>query len=380
MTSKSKTASFLEFENSLHNSFLKKTTREAVYSCGSWLEFRQYNQTDKTKLHNANFCKQDKLCPACAMRRASKQVQKVHEYIKSNPDLLKKHWYYIVLPVQHTKEEDFATVYNRLRSGLDKIKKNLQKKRSGQKNKKSFFSKFEGVFYSIEITKSKNGWNIHANLMALTSTKINGIYKKGKTFVHDEIMQEWAKFTDNNSYIHSINEIDMSTDETLIKNLLEIFKYSLKFQDLSHEDLKEVYIKTYKKRLLGGFGSLYGIKVDTDMKEEELNEEYLEIIYRFNFKTRKYIHYSQKFFSSPVRRGGANGEEEKEKPRHNLIKKPRPKKHLKIEVLTKDGEIVQEYKKTNLRAFSDFELFKKTMSLPGTAPQGIGRGQSPKSP
>lgn len=366
--SKDKTSTLLLHLEKHAPRIVKPTVQEAVNSCGSWLEFRHYLQSDKTKLHNANFCKQDKLCPACAMRRASKQVQKVHQYLQANPDLLKKHWYYIVLPVQHTKEEDFSTVYNRLRSALDKLKKNLQNKRIGQKNKKSFFTQFEGVLYSIEVTKTKNGWNIHANLMALSSSKIEGIYKKGKTYVHDGIMQDWAKYTDNNSYVHSINELDMSTDETLIKNLLEVFKYSLKFQDLSPDDLIEVYKSTYRKRLLGGFGSLYGLKIDVQFQDEAIDEEYLEIIYRYNYNCRNYYRYRTQLkesdFSSSVRKVEANEEETKRglQKRAALIKKQLPPKHVKIEVLSSDGSVEMEYTKTNHKGFNDFEIFSKTMS------------------
>lgn len=300
--SKKRTESFLKYTFSqfdsltfkTNNPFLTENVLKNVNDCGSWLEFRNYTKVDKTKLHNANFCKKDKLCPACAMRRASKQVKKTFDFINKNEDLKKKYWYYIVLPVKHDITEDFETVFNRARDGLQSLRFAINNNKRG-KGRKSFFSQFDGLMYSFEVTKTKNGWNNHINLLCCADKEIKGIRKKGKTFIHNDIMRDWAKYTDNESYVHSINKIDVSSEETLIKNLMEIFKYSLKFQDLKNEDLLEVFNKTYKKRLLGAFGSLYGIKMEVDMnKDDILGKEYIEIIYRFNEMTRKYSKHSQK--------------------------------------------------------------------------------------
>lgn len=281
------------YEEELEKNHLTKNIIESIEGCGSWLEFRNYTKVDKTKLHNANFCKKDKLCPACAMRRASKQVKKVMNYFEDNPSFKKKHWYYIVLPVKHNSSESFTTVFNRAKDGLNTLRKSINNNKQG-KGRKSFFSQFDGLMYSFEVTKTKNGWNNHINLLCCSDTEIKGIYKKGKTSVHNEIMEDWAKYTDNKSYVHSINKIDVSSEDELIKNLLEIFKYSMKFQNLEPKDLLEAYSSTYKKRLLGAFGSLYAIKTNVNLNEDEiLGKEFLEIIYRFNFETRKYFEYSR---------------------------------------------------------------------------------------
>ncbi len=359
--SKKRTDNLLAFVNKKdltfkQNHHLTNNVLKNVSECGSWLEFRNYYKQDKTKLHNANFCKKDKLCPACAMRRASKQVKKVFDYLNVNQELREKNWYYIVLPVKHNSNEDFLTVYNRARSGLDTIRQAIRDNKRG-KGKKSFFSQFDGLFYSFEVTKTSNGWNVHINILACTDVNISGIYKKGKTFVHDDIMIDWAKYTDNKSFVHSINRIDTSTDAALIKNLLEVFKYSLKFQSLENKDLLEVYKHTYRKRLLGAFGCLYGLRVDkVELSGDDvLDDDFLEIIFRYDYKNKKYFEYSRKDVKlSKVYKKNIEKKKLYLKFHHN------DKKPLKTPVFIYDkyNNLVNKYDIVNLKNFSDFDIYR----------------------
>jgi len=357
--SKNKTSSFVQYVKS-SNKYTQNITENLlneINGCGSWLEFRNYYEVDKTKLHNANFCKKDKLCPACAMRRASKQVKKVYDYFQSNQSLKSKYWYYIVLPVKHNSTEDFETVFNRARNGLKSLKMSIRDNKRG-KGKKSFFSQFDGFFYSFEVTKTKNGWNNHINLLCCSDKKITGIYKKGNTYIHNDIVRDWSKYTDNQSYIHSINEIDVSNDDSLIKNLLEIFKYSLKFQDLSHDDLIEVYEKTYRKRLLGSTGCLYGLKLDVNLDGDDvLGNKFLEIIYRYNFKTKEYYEYSRQIKEVDCKNrsfGIHNYKYIDVSSFGKVISRVPIRQKRKINICDSPGAYSR---------YNDFELFQKTMSM-----------------
>jgi len=361
--SKAQVSKFLKFvdklpDNVVENSHLSKNIIENVHSCGSWLEFRNYYQVDKTKLNSSNFCKKDKLCPACAMRRATKQVKKVYDYFQDNPALKEKHWYYIVLPVKHNVSEDFETVFNRAKNGLQSLRKSINNSKH-RNTQETFFSQFDGLMYSFEVTKSKNGWNNHINLLCCSDTPVEGIYKKGKTFVHKGIMEDWARYTDNKSYVHSINKIDISSEDSLIKNLLEVFKYSLKFQDLKNKDLLEVYTKTYKKRLLGAFGSLYGIKTDVSLDGDEvLGDKFLEIVYRYNFKTKEYFEHSRqvKEVECKTKEYGENN--------YKMVNVflGDTNKLLTRTPIKQKREIIHREDKTKTTHFkSDWEIFKRTM-------------------
>jgi len=371
--SKAQTKKFLNYVDKLpkevvENSYLSDNIIESVNSCGSFLEFRNYFEVDQTKLHKANYCKKDKLCPACAMRRASLQIKKVYDYFEDTPKLKEKHWYYIVLPVKHNASESFTTVFNRARSGLQSLRKSINNSRQ-RNTQESFFSQFDGLMYSFEVTKTKNGWNNHINLLCCTDTPVTGIYKKGKTTIHNGIMEDWSKYTDNNSYVHSINKIDVNTKDELVKNLMEIFKYSLKFQDLKNDDLFEVYNNTYKKRLLGSFGSLYGIKTDVNLDSEEvLGKEFIEIVYRYNFKTKEYFEHSRQLkkvdlFSKDLLK--QIKEDNKETSISNFEKKfkkvKRKNKYIPVTVFSSGGLIDKKFNLPIYKNFADYDIFKETM-------------------
>lgn len=297
ITSKYHSEKILQEANMMIDNPLTNSTMKNINDCGSWLEFRHYTKLDKTKLHKANHCKKDKLCPACAMRRASKQIQKVESTILQNEQLQKKHWYFGVLPVKHDKTESFDTVFARVKKSLDTWRTSFKnaKRKTGKKN---ILNSFDGLFYSIEITRSKNGWNIHINFLACSDAEIQGIYtytdKNGKKISqHKDIADTWSSFTDNGSYMHSFQKVDTTDKEVFTKNLFEIFKYALKFQDLTPKDALHVYEKTKNKRLMGSIGCLYNMpyKVDLD-KEETLNQEYIEMVFRYSYAEHKYIHVS----------------------------------------------------------------------------------------
>lgn len=347
---------------------LNHSTLQSVADCGSWLTFRNYYNIDKTTLHTANFCKKDKLCPACATRRAAKQVKKVYNTISSSEELKKKYWYYIVLPVKHNSSEDYETVFNRAKDGLKKLRFAINESKK-KKNSKNFFSKFDGMFYSFEVTKSKNGWNVHINLLCCSDNEIEGIYtytqKDGKTTSqHKDIMRDWSKYTDNESFMHSINKIDTSSKEDLIKNLLEVFKYALKFQELKNEDLFEVYEKSFGKRLIGAFGSLYNIKLDVELENEDLlDEEFLELVYRFNYSSNTYEEYQREFKKDYTKQKTIT-----KLNRSKLIRDKIPD-FVKIFIYDKDKNLQSLQIKRNIRSITDYEIFSYSLYKQKIAPQ-----------
>ena len=290
--SKNHVAKVLDAWDEQHKNPLTPMASSRVFNCGSWLKFRHYEDIDKKSLYKARFCKKDKICPACSARRASKQVTKVHQQLISNEDLLKGSWYYIVLPVKHNASEDFMTIYNRLQNGLKKINQSIRDVSRGR-NSNNWFSQFDGIMYSIEETKTENGWNIHANLLVRCSDPIVGLLKKPKKhflkkdiFWNKEAVETWKEIAEDSQSI-SISPINVSNSEELIKNLQEVFKYSLKFQELSPDDLLIAYECLFRKRLLGTMGTLRGLEINVELQGDEIeNEVFIETLYNY---TKKYI-------------------------------------------------------------------------------------------
>lgn len=273
-------------DNLRDDRIMSSNKKNNLRECGSYLLFRDYYKISKVKLQRANFCGVDKLCPFCASRRAYKQQIKIEKYFEQNPNILKDNWFYIVLPVKHEINESFETVFNRLRLGLDKIRFAINNNKNG-KGKKSFFSQFHGLFYSIETTfNHNNGWNVHANILACSSVpfdydlveKIN--HHTGKFSYHSpELSLEWEKYT--GSYIHNISKLNFDSNESIKKNLLEIFKYSVKFSELWDTQLFEFYEFTQGKRLIGAMGSFYSLKLDALLEGDiKLDDDFIDYLYK----------------------------------------------------------------------------------------------------
>lgn len=254
-------------------------------ACGSFLLFRHYLKSDEIKLQHANFCRRDKFCQPCAVRRAYKQQMKFLDMLEVSPGLLKQDWYYIVIPVKHSVDEPIEVVYERLNKVKSSILKSMQNKRH-RKSGHNIWSIFNGGMWSIEVTKTANGWNVHLNLLINAS---KGSYlplkrvrnRRGQVSYQNEQIRQFLKRLAD-SQMHHIQKLDFSTDESIRSALVEVLKYSLKFSSLSKIDLLRVYVAFFQKRLFGTFGNLRGLKLeDVELDGDiELDEEFVELLYR----------------------------------------------------------------------------------------------------
>ena len=263
--------------------------KKRVLECGAFTEYRASTNDNRIKLIRANFCKKDKICMACAVGRAYNQQKKFMQSLEVFPyengeDLLSKHWYYIVTPVRHSINESLEVVYDR----VDRLRKSVlkQMRNARYRRSKGFWSQFKGGMGSVEFTYTKNGWNVHINWLVYSDNRVQYkevTDKKKSWYQNDDLECFLRRF--NDSYIHSINELDFSSREAIRKNLLEVLKYSLKFGSLNSAQLIEVYYKLYRKRLFFTFGTLRGLDLEAvddvtlgdDIKD---TEEFLRIIYK----------------------------------------------------------------------------------------------------
>jgi len=260
-----------------------------VISCGSFTEYLAPKNTDLIKLTRTNFCKKDKICISCAVGRAYNQQKKFFQALEVFPyendeDLLTKYWYYIVTPVRHSKDESLEVVYDRVNRLRQSVL--MQMRNSRRRNTAGFWSQFKGGMGSIELTYTKNGWNVHINWLVYSDNRVQ--HRKvtdGKKFWYqnDELEAFLRRF--NDSFIHSVSELNFSSRDVIRDNLLEVLKYSLKFSSLSSEQLVEVYYKLYRKRLFFTFGTLRGLDLEAvDDVSFGDDVENFEEFYRFIFE------------------------------------------------------------------------------------------------
>jgi plasmid rolling circle replication initiator protein Rep len=254
-----------------------------VLNCASYLVFNNYYTIDEVKLSKAQTCKKHMLCPFCARRRAAKMVEKniekFNQVIEENPKLVPA-----MLTVTVKNGDDLNERYQHIKNSFRLLQ---ERRRNYLKRGRGFneFCKIEGAVFSYEITHSEdNKWHPHIHAVVLLSEYID--VKK--------FSDEWHKIT-GDSYIVDIRKIskkNMSSESSAIADAMcEVFKYALKFSDLTLERQFEAYETLKGQRMLGAFGLLHGVKVPESLLDDLQGLEalpYFEMFYSFKPKKGVY--------------------------------------------------------------------------------------------
>ncbi len=235
-------------------------------NCADFLIFKRYLTVDEVRLHAANFCKKHLLCPFCAMRRGTKYLQaykdKLDVVLQENPKIRA---YMVTLTVKdgESLQERFA----HLRAALKKYRKQRQNALNGQRRVE--FAKALGGVHSIEIKRGKNSglWHPHVHMIWLCQEVPNA----------SQLSKEWLELT-GDSYIVDVREF---YGDSVVDGFLEVFKYALKFSDMPLADNWEAYQLLKEKRLVDNFGLLRGVKVPEELTDEDIDEEFVYMLYYF---------------------------------------------------------------------------------------------------
>jgi plasmid rolling circle replication initiator protein Rep len=245
-----------------HKPWLIKSVwkRKRIKDCGNVLLFEQLANGEH-KLRSGSFCKYDKFCLACSTRRAIKMIQRFEQYIMQN-SLYKKNWYYIVLTIRHSPSDKLGDLLHKLISSKDQLARRYRNGKRVQVKNKSFFSQFDGMVSSIEITKNKNGWHPHLNLLVCTDNEIQIDHNRYSSpswkgsHTNEQIRNEWKNIT-GDSFIHNIRKIDVSQNHFSLDGIGEVFKYAIKFSSLAIDQLAEIVELQQKRKYR--FYDMYGI-------------------------------------------------------------------------------------------------------------------------
>jgi len=245
------------------------------------------------------------MCQLCAIRRGAKQVQsyldKFEQITQANPTLKP---YLVTLTVRNGA--DLAERFGHLQGSLKKM---LKRRRDYIEKGRglSQLAKSEGGVYSIELTKSKHGWHphIHMVLMLDPSNPVDFPFEsRPQKHTPDEwrmlspaqkanekrkwsrfstlaresgLSKEWQTIT-GDSFIVDARPIEGEPAEGFV----EVFKYALKFSDLTPEQNIEAYSFLKGKRLTGSFGCFWGVKVPEKMTDDLLSDlPYIELFYKY---------------------------------------------------------------------------------------------------
>lgn len=241
-----------------------------VKHCGDWLVFRHYHTVDEVRLHSADFCKKHTLCPFCAIRRGGKAIQaylpKVEQVLEKNK---KAKLYMVTLTVKDGP--DLKERFNHLTGSLKKL---TQKRRNyfqnPEKRPYTEFVKALGGVYSIEIKRGKNSgdWHPHMHMIWICDDEPNQM----------RLSEEWKAIT-GDSFI--VDARPMTTQENAVSGFMEVFKYALKFTDMTLEDNWTAFEQLKGKRLVNPFGELRGIKIPDELTDPVLDLPYIELFYNY---------------------------------------------------------------------------------------------------
>jgi hypothetical protein len=248
-------------------------------ACGTWLEFRRYQRLALTRLHSARFCQRDKLCPLCAIRRGAKRlrryVARVRQVLADRPDLM-------CCMATHTiaNRPGLDEAFAHLHRGL---KLSRERRRNSHRRGVGAWQPAAGVAYSIEIKRGRGSglWHPHCHGVWLLprSTDLGDL--------REQLCTEWRDVTGDSDQVdlrpfhYHTAGID-PTPDAIASDLVEVFKYALKFADMAPADTWHAAQTIRGRRLVGSLGLLYGVSEPDDLLDEPVtdDEPFISLLYR----------------------------------------------------------------------------------------------------
>lgn len=256
-----------------HRKHLEKI-RPRLARCGSYLVFKNYFTIGKVRLTAADFCMAPLLCPLCAIRRGSKMLKAYllrFEIIRTNNLSLKLS----MLTLTVKNGDDLEERFKHLKKSLSKMIEWRRKTLDGKAGYHSEFAKIAGLVGTIEVTKDggkgdikETGWHPHAHIMVLHDER----------FDYKALQAEWFKITGDS---HVLNVTSAKHPQDPAKDFLEVFKYAVKFSNLTPAQNVEAYEVMHSHRLLFSAGLFWGVDVPKSNLDEEKDLPYFELFYQY---------------------------------------------------------------------------------------------------
>lgn len=239
--------------------------------CQSWMVFRYYPEAESIRLCRTVSCDLPLLCPMCAIRRAARAgsayQQRVSAQLAADPSLILS---YAVLTIQNQDQlsERFEHLQHhaRLLIGHRRAAASAQRghRRLAYAEQSCLAQTIAGA-YSFEVKRGRHSglWHPHLNLLLLSHHAVDP----------RALSAEWQALTEDSFIVYC------QPRPPDPRTFVEIFKYALKFSDLSYADTFHVYQTLTGRKLMGSFGAFRGLKV---AKRETPHEAmYCELFYRY---------------------------------------------------------------------------------------------------
>lgn len=262
----------------------EKRVGAVVAGCGSWLMFHDYYELHRVKLASADFCNSHLLCPFCCGRRASRNLQgavpKVRQVLRSSGGSLTPY----LLTVTLRDEVHCRSMFLHLAKSWGRAIE-LRRESRARKRAHNVWAELDGGVMSFE-TKRGSGsglWHIHGHAVVLAPA---GLTKGEIQAAWSDVVGYWAQADLRelrSAYILREEPGSPDAEQWLAEDLMEVFKYSLKFNAMTFDDRLEAYRALGGQRMVRAFGSLWGLKLDVDLVDDLSEFEgvpYRELVYR----------------------------------------------------------------------------------------------------
>lgn len=276
---KSRALRIVDYINNSKNDAIFGEMRVAKYTqaisvCGSYLVFKDYYLIEDNRLVAANFCKKHLLCPFCAMRRGARYLKAYLERLETakqgSCEISDLRAYFVTLTIKDGVE--LEDVFTRLKTAFCKMMK--MRRNASTRGVDCEMTKAFGGVYSFEVKRGKNSglWHPHVHCVWWCKSQPD----------QAKLSSEWLALT-GDSFIVDVRELyENEGKNSIISGFVEVFKYALKFSDMNEEDTVFAANFLARKKLVGSFGFLYGVKIPENLEDEEIDEQpFNELFYKY---------------------------------------------------------------------------------------------------
>lgn len=245
-----------------------------VGECFNYLVFNHYYTVDKLRLVRSSSCRKHLLCAPCAIRRAAKATEAYYRrYLEITAQSVDLRPYLLTLTVKNGK--NLKERFNHLKKAMSSVLKSRQNY-AARGDSFNEFCKIEGGVYSYEFSYSQHGWHPHIHIVVMMYED-NPMDFNPKNPKRSKLSLDWKKIT-GDSFIVDVRPISQDA----ASGFVEVFKYALKFSDMTPSQTVEAFSFLRGKRLQGSFGVFRGVEVPENMNDEEIaNLPYIELLYRY---------------------------------------------------------------------------------------------------
>ncbi len=231
-----------------------KRVAARVTCCGEYLLFRHYYTVDQVRLHAARFCMVHLLCPLCAIRRGAKALGAYlprYEALRAANARLRP--FLVTLTVKNG--DDLAERFRHLQASQRELWKRRQRARG-----RTALEGVQAAVWSYEVKRGSGSgqWHPHLHMVAMAEVMPD----------QAELRAEWEQIT-GDSFVCDVRPID---EDDAASGFLEVFKYALKFSDMTPADTFAAWRVLRGTRLVASAGAWRGIEIPDQLTDEPLDD------------------------------------------------------------------------------------------------------------